>query len=110
MSESLVDQANAGVDNREAIDKLSQAIFDTMIEQNPSMEVLFQALASNVVGFSMQYVHSGTGGLAHQEVTTQLARFYAYCVDLAAIKIVGVNAQLAAAQKEADDAVQPVRE
>lgn len=76
------------------VGKVSQGILEYVIGQNPQMDVLLTALATNVVGFSIQYVHAGNGEITHEEVTKQLARFYSYCVDLASLKVPAVIQQL----------------
>lgn len=84
--------------NKEEVQKLSQGILQYVIDQNPQMDALLTALAANVVGFTLQYVHADTGAITHEEVTKQLARFYAYCVDLASLQVPVINKQLAEQQ------------
>lgn len=70
---------------------LAMKFVELAIEHNPQMDTLFEALASVVVGFSLQYVHSGPEELTHENVTQQLAKFYAFSVDLAQLKLQAVK-------------------
>lgn len=80
-----------------AVEKLATSIVELAVDQNPTMDTLFDALAAAVVGFSIQYVHAGTGDLKHEDVTQHLARFYAHTVDLSMLKLQHFKEQLTSA-------------
>lgn len=82
----------------EAVKALAAAFLKVVEENDPRIDVLLTALAETVVAFSLELVHL-QGELTHEEATKQLARFYSYTIDLAAVKVIMLNEQLASQKR-----------
>lgn len=79
----------------DVVQKLATEFLRVVEDNNPTYENAFAALASILVGLSIQYVHVGLGEVTPENLAEQLTRFQGFTSELALMKMQTINEQLA---------------